>query len=203
MTTSSAPGEFITPLPGILAAALQRLLRRLQQHAETSEVPPADAFAVQLQGLGMTLIFASDDAQQIGVSATPISPTVTTISATPATLFMQTRGNPAHGRVQISGDATLVQQWQLWLRDLLGDSMADPERQLSERFGPVIGVQLHKLLQALRDWTNMAATHTAASVSEYLQEESGLLVTPDEMEQFLDQVDALSMRVQRLQARLQ
>jgi ubiquinone biosynthesis protein UbiJ len=210
-TADTAEAGFLTPFPRLLAAAMQRSLRTVQRRNEELAAPPQQAFIVHLQGLGLTLRFAGDADQQLVITAHPPQPEAgdredqadtTSIAATPVTLVMQSLGNPAKRSVNIRGDATLAQAWQLWLRDLFALPLQDPERHLSERFGPVLGVQLNRVLNGLKDWTGMASEHGAATVREYLQEESGLLVTAAEMEQFLDQIDELSERIERLQARL-
>jgi len=205
---AAQPAGFLTPLPRLLAASLQASLRAVQSRNEALGPPPQQPFAVQLQGMAMTLCFASDSEQRIAVraqagsSAPPTTDNTTSIAATPVTLIMQSLGNPAGRRINISGDATLAQAWQLWLRDLFSLPLQDRERHLSERLGPVAGVQLHRFLDALKQWADSSGQHATASVTEYLQEESGLLVTSAEMEHFLDQVDELSERIERLQARL-
>lgn len=205
------PASFLTPLPRLLAAGLQHSLRAVQSRNESLPPPPQQAFAVQLQGLGLSLRFADDAEQRLVITAHPLPAAAaaqaqqdetTSIAATPVTLIMQSLGNPARRSINIRGDATLAQAWQLWLRDLFSLPLRDPERHLSERFGPVAGVQLHRLLAALQQWAAQAGEHGRATVTEYLQEESGLLVTAAEMERFLDQVDELGERIERLQARL-
>jgi len=202
---------FLTPLPRLLANALQGSLRVVQSRNDALGPPPQQPFAVQLRGMGLTLRFASDAEQRIEVSAQPGMTSTgnapadhanTCVAATPVTLVMQSVGNPAGRSINIHGDATLAQAWQLWLRDLFSLPLQDLERHLSDRFGAVIGVQLHRVLVGLRDWANASGQHGAATLREYLQEESGLLVTAAEMEQFLEQVDELSERIERLQARL-
>lgn len=208
---AAQPASFLTPLPRLLAAGLQRSLRAVQSRNESLPAPPQQAFAVQLQGLGLSLRFAGDAEQRLVITAHPL-PTAaaaqaqqdetTSIAATPVTLIMQSLGNPAGRSINIRGDATLAQAWQLWLRDLFSLPLQDPERHFSARFGPVAGVQLHRLLGTLQQWAAQAGGHGRATITEYLQEESGLLVTAAEMEQFLDQVDELGERIERLQARL-
>jgi ubiquinone biosynthesis protein UbiJ len=210
-SSDNSGSKFLTPLPRLLANAMQRSLRVVQSRNDALGPPPQQPFAVQLQGMGLTLRFASDAEQHIEVIAQPgtaakagaqTQHASTSIAATPVTLVMQTLGNPAGRSINIHGDATLAQAWQMWLRDLFSLPLQDPERHLSERFGAVIGVQMHRVLAGLRDWAGASGQHGAATLREYLQEESGLLVTAAEMEQFLDQVDELSERIERLQARL-
>lgn len=193
-----AERAFITPLPrmaaGLVAAALEQAQR---WHAGKPLTPPSEPLAVELQGLGFVFEFSAAGDGAVAVAGLPEAAAETVICASPVSLALQAANGQPGGRIEIRGDATLAQRWQKYFTAL------DPdwERGLSERLGPVLGFQLARALQQLLSGAQTNARHTGEMLGEYLQEESRVLVTRTEMRQFLDAVDELAERTERLLAR--
>ena len=192
---------FLTPFPGMLAQAMMQILQH-HQHLHIGRLPtlPNQSLQVQLEGLGMTLLFTGNAERKILVNAIPsvnINREVTTIGASPVTLMLQAITGQPGGKLSINGDAGVAQHWQVYF------SLLNPdwEQGLSERLGPIMGVQAYKAISSFRDWLQAAIQHSGEMTGEFLREESHLLVTRVELDQFLDGVDDVSLRFERLLAR--
>jgi ubiquinone biosynthesis protein UbiJ len=102
------------------------------------------------------------------------------------------------GKVDISGDAELARR----LEKLLRGFRPDIEEAFAKTFGDVIGVPLARALHAAFDWSRESAEALARDTADFLRDESRDLIAPAEMDQFLDDVDGLRDRVERLAARV-
>lgn len=193
-----ASDGFITPLPKLAARLTASVLRRARElHQGKPLRAPDEALAVNLTGLGFALQFSHTEDGDIQVTSLREPQAATVIHASPASLALQAGSGQPGGRVEISGDATLAQRWQQYFKQL----NPDWERGLSERLGPVMGYQLARALQQFSGTTRGNTRHAGEMLGEYLQEESRLLVTQPEMQRFLDDVDDLAERTERLLAR--
>ena len=126
------------------------------------------------------------------------------LRAAPASLlaFALRRGDDdatAPGKVEISGDADLARRMEKLLRVY----RPDIEEAFAKTFGDVVGVPLSRALQRAFAYARDSAQAAAQDTAEFLREESRDLVAPAEMETFLDDVDALRERADRLAARVQ
>lgn len=104
----------------------------------------------------------------------------------------------APGKVEIAGDAGLARQ----LEKLARNYAPDFEEAFAQRFGDVLGVPLARTLQRAFAHAQTSSRHAREDVADWLREESRLAIAPDEMDAFLDDVDALRERAERLDARL-
>ncbi len=125
------------------------------------------------------------------------------LRAAPASLiaFALRRGDDAPlppGKVEISGDADLARRMEKLFRNY----RPDIEEAFAQTFGDSFGVPLAQGLARAFTWTRESAQALAQDTAEFLREESRDLVAPAEMEQFLDDVDALRERADRLEARV-
>jgi ubiquinone biosynthesis protein UbiJ len=102
------------------------------------------------------------------------------------------------GRVDISGDAELARR----LEKLLRGFRPDIEEAFAATFGDVIGVPLARALQGAFAWSRESADAFVRDSADFLRDETRDLVAPAEMDEFLDEVDALRERVERLGARV-
>jgi ubiquinone biosynthesis protein UbiJ len=104
----------------------------------------------------------------------------------------------APGKVELAGDAGLARQ----LEKLLRDFAPDIEEACTRLFGDVVGVPVARTtgvaLQHVRD----TAAHLREDGADWLRDEARLVMGPGELESFLDDVDALRERTERLQARV-
>jgi len=103
------------------------------------------------------------------------------------------------GELQISGDIELGQRFQQVLRAI----DIDWEEHLSHLVGDVLAHQLGRVARGARAWQAQAVNTMGMDVTEYLQEESRVLPTRREVEVFLDAVDVLRARADRLEQRVE
>jgi len=195
--------RYLTPLPGMLAAAIEQALARaiaLDDQAAGRLEPLRDKLLrLELKGLGIDLYFRGRDGA-LAVSAEHDAVVDTTISGTPLALLAMAVPDwraPGSG-VRIEGDAGTGQAFEKLLKQL------DPdwEAVLVERFGPVVGHQLWRMLGETRAGARHASRTAAAQTARFLREESGLLVTREEVDAFVHEVDELREAADRLEARL-
>ena len=102
------------------------------------------------------------------------------------------------GKVEIAGDAELARR----LEKIASGYRPDFEEAFTRVFGDVLGV---KIAQGFATGLRFARERGEALVrdgAEYLREESRDLIAPGEMDEFLDDVDALRERGERLEARI-
>jgi ubiquinone biosynthesis protein UbiJ len=196
-----------TPLPGILAAALETAINQLLALDEGSSkrLGQLDRRLVRLEldGLGIVLDFSFSPYRakvSLGAEGTPD----TVISGTPAALFALAMpdedgswGRPG-SQVRISGDATLARD----VERLFSRLDPDWEAKLSNWFGDVAGYQL---AAGARD----AARHLRSTVAtlgdfaaDLLRQPSSPLAQTSAIKDFGQAVDSLRDATDRLEARL-
>jgi ubiquinone biosynthesis accessory factor UbiJ len=203
MTTSTrTPNPVLAVLGGLLQSALNRALAldpdtraqlaRLDGRAlsvEFRDTPLALRLAVAGERLEVGPAFAADS--QLRVAATPGS----------LLGLLLRRGDDAAlapGKVEIAGDAELARR----LEKLASNYRPDVEAAFAGVFGDVIGVRLAQGFAAALGYARERGEALLRDSADYLREESRDLVAPGEMEQFLDDVDTLRERSERLEARL-
>lgn len=111
-------------------------------------------------------------------------------------LFAQ--GKPAIGAMRITGDVELARL----LQDLVKEFDPDWQEPFVTAFGPILGPQAAKFLRNAFQQTRTAAGHLAQSGAEFVTEEARIVVGKDELDDFLNEVDVLRQRGDRLQARV-
>ncbi len=126
------------------------------------------------------------------------------LRAAPASLlaFALRRGEDtplAPGQVEISGDAQLART----LETIARNYRPDFEEAFARIFGDVLGVPLARAFAGAFAYARETAQALAQDAAEFLREESRDLIAPAEMEQFLDDVDRLRERTDRLAVRVQ
>jgi len=197
------PNAVLERLGRLLAAALNRAL--------TLDPPSRDAVAalegrrigVQLRGANLALAIAVHDGK-LAVGPYGQAPADLNLHASPASLlaFALRRGEDSPlppGKVDIAGDAELARRMEKLLRGF----SPDIEEAFTQTFGDVLGVPIARTFQRLFTWTRDTAQALVQDSAEYLREESRDLIAPAQIEQFLDDVDALRERADRLDARVQ
>jgi ubiquinone biosynthesis protein UbiJ len=102
------------------------------------------------------------------------------------------------GRVDVSGDAELARR----LEKLFRDFRPDIEEAFAKTFGDVAGVPLANAMRGAFAWSRESAGALLQDGAEFLRDETRDLLAPAEMDAFLDDVDALRDRSERLAARL-
>ncbi|MET0224891.1 MAG: sterol-binding protein, partial [Dokdonella sp.] len=141
------------------------------------------------------------DRLQIG--PTFIGESALRVAATPGALLSlalarSTDGGLAPGRVEIAGDAELARR----LEYVATRFAPDFDEALARVFGDVLGLQIARGMRRALAWSRTAARGFAQDAADYLTEESRDLVARSELEQFLDDVDGLRERTDRLDARV-
>jgi len=102
------------------------------------------------------------------------------------------------GDVEITGDTETGQQFNRILHEL----DIDWEEHLSHITGDVIAHQVGYGLRKFMDWSKKAEDSLLKDTAEYLEEESQLVTTPYEINDFNKHVDNLRNDVERLAARI-
>lgn len=128
------------------------------------------------------------------------------VNATPGALLAMAlgRGDGARpagpaGKVDIAGDAELAHRVQQLARDYKPDF----EAAFAAVFGEVAGTAIARALHDAARWVGQGAKHFRDDGVDWLRDEARLTVPPTEMNAFLDDVDTLRERTERLAARIQ
>ncbi len=124
------------------------------------------------------------------------------VSASPGSLLamMLKRDDEgvAPGKVEIAGDAELARR----LEKLASKFAPDFEEAFARTFGDVLGVPLAKAVRKGLAHARESASHLTEDTADWLREEVRVAIAPGEVEGFLDGVDALRERSERLESRL-
>jgi len=125
------------------------------------------------------------------------------VAATPgsllAMLFKRDDDGISPGKVEIAGDAELARR----LEKLATTFAPDFEEAFARTFGDVLGVPIAKAVRKALSHAKETATHLTEDSADWLREESRLALAPGEVEGFLDGVDTLRERSDRLESRVQ
>lgn len=201
-----SPPRTPNPLLQRLGSALEFALNRaLALDAETqARLSTLDGrrIGVELRGTGLALAISVAGGKLVVGPHWEKSGDLN-LRAAPASLlaFALRRGDDdavAPGKVEISGDADLARR----VEQLLRGFRPEVEEAFARTFGDVLGVPLARALQRALERMRDSARAFAQDSAEFLREESRDLVAPGEMETFLDDVDALRERSDRLEARV-
>ncbi len=202
MNTPRTPNPLLSLLGRLLQAALNRAvaldpdtrsqLRRLDGRAlsvEFKNTPLALRLAVSGETLEVGPAFAGDSALRV--------------AATPGSLvaMLLRRGDDAAlapGKVEIAGDAELARR----LEKIASGYRPDFEEAFTRVFGDVLGVKIAQGFTAGLRYARERGEALVRDGADYLREESRDLIAPGEMDEFLDDVDALRERGERLEARI-
>lgn len=199
---AASPLDALKPLAGrALGEALNRLvsldpetaaaLARLEGRriGLALEAPPV-ALDLRVSG-GRLVVGPPQDEPDLGIRATLSG----VLSQLP---FLRAPGALPVGKVRINGDAELART----LQQLAGRFDPDWEKPFADLLGPVLGVQVARVLrEGLKAGAGFARGFSRDAV-EFLTEESRDLVGKAELGAFLDDVDAVRDRVERLAARI-
>lgn len=196
------PNPLFVRLGGMLEGALNRALALDPESATNLAALEGQHIGIDLRGMNLALTVAVHEGK-LHVGPHWESAPDLNVRAAPASLlaFALRRGDDAPlppGKVEISGDAQLARTLEKTARDFRPDF----EEAFAKTFGDVIGVALARALRSAFAHARESAQALAQDTAEFLREESRDLVAPAEMEQFLDDVDALRERTDRLEARI-
>jgi ubiquinone biosynthesis accessory factor UbiJ len=211
MSDASAPARTRNPVLATLGRALEGVLNRV-----VALDPDTQARIAALDGRAVTLdlagaspamrglalrIAVSGDRLQVGPAFDGVS--ALRVAATPGSLlalaFARARdGELPPGKLEIAGDAELARR----LEQIATRFAPDLDEAFARAFGDVIGFQLARALRRALAWSQRASRSFARDTAEFLTEESRDLVARAELDTFLDEVDALRDRGDRLASRI-
>lgn len=159
--------------------------RSVQLHLRGPEL----ALSVTVQGDRLKVGPAQDD-NHLRVAATP--------GSLLAMLVKRDDEGVAPGKVEIAGDADLARR----LEKLASKFAPDFEEAFARTFGEVLGVPLARAVRQGLAHARETASHLTADTADWLRDEARVAAAPGEVEGFLDGVDDLRERADRLEARL-
>ncbi|HHJ13414.1 MAG TPA: sterol-binding protein [Gammaproteobacteria bacterium] len=191
-----------TLLATALEAVLQRYLAADPQARTAGAELAGRAIAVELTGTGIRLYFLPD-AQGIQVLGHYEGIPDAELAGTPGGFARLAAGRPEdglfQGAVEMRGDLDTAEAFQT----LLAGVDWDWEEQLSHIAGDTLAHAIGELVRGGLRWFGQSSNTLRQDLSEYVQEEARLLPTRVEVEEFLDQVDALREDTERLHARVE
>jgi len=194
-------------LPVTLTAAIETALNQYialdPQGLELFRKIQGKVIAIELSGLNMTLFFIPSH-DQIHVMSNFDGDVDARLRGAPASLLRMGLSTHAEsqlfsGDIEISGDTELAQSFQQALDQL----DIDWEEHLSHITGDVIAHQIGRGIREMMQWGQQAQDSFVQDSAEYLVEESNLVPTVREVEQFNRSVDNVRNDIERLQARIQ
>jgi ubiquinone biosynthesis protein UbiJ len=195
----------VNPTPAIASAvetALDLLLRQDAQALRRCAAMEGKVVAVEVTGFWLTLYFLPG-AEGIQVLSQYEGEPDTQLRGTPMALAHVSLGGREtalfEGDVEVRGDTGAGQQ----LQDILAGIEWDWEEQLSRFTGDVVAHQTGELVRGASRSISAGRDTLGRNVAEYLQEESRLLPTRSELEQFLSEVDRVRADADRLSARVE
>ena len=205
MNAASSPNLLPQPLRKLAGRALETALNHALSLDPDTQVRLAtlDGRSVQLHLRGVDLALAiTAEGSRLKVGPAPDSSDLR-VAATPGSLLsmlFRRHGDEsmAPGKVDIAGDAELARR----LEKLASGFAPDFEEAFTRTFGDVLGVPL---ANAVRDGLAHArdtASHLSQDGAAWLRDETRIALAPGEVETFLDEVDTLRERTERLDARL-
>jgi ubiquinone biosynthesis accessory factor UbiJ len=204
MTAAPSPNLLPRPLRKLAGQALETALNHVLALDPDSQAKLAalDGRSVQLHLRGVELAMAiTVEKQRLKVGPPPASSDLR-VAATPGSLLsmlLRRRGEDLPpGKVEIAGDAELARR----LEKLASGFAPDFEEAFARSFGDVLGVPLAKAVRTGLAHARESASHLSQDGAAWLRDEAQLALAPGEVEGFLDDVDALRERAERLEARL-
>lgn len=197
------------PILNVLGRGLETALNQaLSLDADTrADLGSLDgrALRVDFRGTGMAMRMAVvgdrlrvgpafDGDNQLRVSATPGS----LLGMAAARLLGDDNAGLPPGQVEIAGDAELARR----MERLATRFEPDIDEAFTRVFGDVIGFQIARGFRRAFSVVRDSASSLVRDGADYLVEESRDLIAKPEMEEFLDEVDELRDRGDRLEARI-
>ncbi|HET8941085.1 MAG TPA: SCP2 sterol-binding domain-containing protein [Rudaea sp.] len=197
------PNPVLVRIGRALEMALNRALALDAETRERLAALQGRRIGIQLRGLDLALAISVSDGR-LHVGPHWDAEHDLNLRAAPTSLLAMAlrRGEDSFlppGKVEISGDAELARRVEKLVRGF----QPDIEEAFAQTFGDVIGVPMARALRRGLAWSRESAGALVRDTAEFLREESRDLIAPAEMEAFLDDVDTLRERADRLEARVQ
>lgn len=197
------PRRTLSLLGRLLEEALARALALDPETGRRVAALDGRSVVLRFEGTGMALR-ATVDEGRLRIGPASDGDCDLRLAATPGALLAMaaSRGGDAPlppGRIEIAGDAELARR----LERIVQGFAPDIDEAFARAFGDVAGFQVARLFRRGAGWMRAAAGALTRDTADYLVEESRDLVARAEVETFLDEVDALRERGDRLQVRVQ
>lgn len=199
-----APNPVLSVLGRALEAALNRALALDVDTQASLQALDGRAVGVTFAGTGVAMRVAVDGAR-LRVGPAFAGDSDLRVSATPGSLlgmaFARLRGDAdaaMPGKVEIAGDADLARR----LERLVSRFEPDVDQAFADVFGDVAGFHVARALRRGLARARDGAKGLVRDSAEWLVEERRDLVARAEMDAFLDDVDDLRDRGDRLEARV-
>lgn len=191
------------PLRKAAGALMQRTLNRLLRMDPDAQqrLDALEGQSVQMHLLGPDLAFRVH-LEQGALRVGPPEPEASLrVRATPGTLLalaLDRHGELPPGRLDIAGDAGLARQ----LEGLLKRWQPDLEAAVSARLGDVLGVPVARAIERGSRAVRRGLGHAREDTAAWLRDEARLTPSRAEVDDFLDGVDSVRERGDRLAQRL-
>ena len=202
MTASARkPNPILAVLGGLLESALNRALALDPDTASRVKALDGRALTVDFSNTPFALRLVVDG-ERLRVGPAFEGTSALRVAATPGALLAMAmrRGDDgaAPGKVEIAGDADLARR----LEKIAGTFRPDFEEAFARAFGDTLGVPLAQGFASALAFARERGEALVRDTADYLRDETRDLVAPGEVEEFLDDVDALRERGERLEARV-
>ena len=196
------------PVLALLGGALERAFAQM-----LALDPETVARIAALEGRAVTVDFSGPDRRglpamrlvveqgRLRVGPAFAAASALEVLATPSSLLafaLAREGTATNGRVSISGDAELARR----LEQVARGFAPDIDEAFARVFGDVAGVPLARAFRGALAGARTSARALVADAAEFLTEEGRDLVARAELDGFLDEVDRVRERAERLEARV-
>ena len=196
------------PVLSLLGRALERVFAQV-----LALDPDTGARVAAFEGRAITVDFAGPDRRglpamrlaveqgRLRVGPAFAATSALVVLATPSSLLafaLAREGAGTPGRVSISGDAELARR----LEQVARAFAPDVDEAFARVFGDIAGVPLARAFRGALAGARSSARAFAADAAGFLTEEGRDLVARAELDGFLDDVDRVRERAERLEARV-
>lgn len=183
-------------LASMLTAAIQKMIKYDAKALKKLKPLAGKNIKITIQPINQSMVLQIAE-NGISVTDDATIEVDTTISGKPSALFAMSTNQhiPGLDGVTINGDATTGQ----FVADFLKQLDPDWEEAWCDLLGEVPGYHVSQFFQAFKSAGQNLAASIRQSSKEYLLEENRELISPAEMETFLDEVDDLKADWVRLE----
>lgn len=195
--------SLLTPLVKLLQIAINRYLAYDPEAPKQLQTMQNKVVKLSFEPLSICLyVVINQDGLDIVDELS--EPADTTIIGSPLALAMMgiqesSVASLFSGEVRIEGDAELGADFQQFLKNI----EVDWQEPLSELTGDVVAHQFGELVDSFHSWFQESSANDALNLAEYYREEKKLLPSIFEMEKFKQDVDAIRLSADRLEAKVQ
>lgn len=182
-------------LASILSKSIQNALKYDPKSVKKLAPMAGKKVKIHIQPINQSVVVLIHE-DNLSVSTDSEMEVDTTISGKPSALFAMSTNQhiPGLDGVSINGDATTGQ----FIADFLKQLQPDWEDAWCDLLGEVPGYHVNQFIKGLKEAGSSLFNSVRASSKDYLLEENRELVSPREMEEFLDQVDDLRADTDRI-----